>query len=63
MHSIFPNASGTNLTGSVSIPASGGWQTWTTVTATVTLPVGLQVLTLNQDNGGWNIDFMTFALQ
>lgn len=55
------NSSGTNLTGSVAVPATGGWQTWTTVTATVTLPAGAQTLTLNQDNGGWNIDAMTFA--
>jgi hypothetical protein len=55
------NASGTNLTGSVNIPATGGWQTWTTVTATVTLPAGVQTLTFNQDNPGWNIDYATFA--
>ena len=55
------NSSGTNLSGSVSIPATGGWQTWTNVTATVTLPAGQQVLTVNQDNGGWNINYMTFA--
>jgi Pectate lyase superfamily protein/Carbohydrate binding module (family 6)/F5/8 type C domain/Abnormal spindle-like microcephaly-assoc'd, ASPM-SPD-2-Hydin/Fibronectin type III domain len=56
------NSSGTNLTGSVNIPATGGFQTWTTVTATVTLPAGLQVLTLNEDHAGWNIDTATFAL-
>ena len=57
------NSSGTNLTGSVNVSATGGWQTWTTVTATVTLPAGLQVLTLDEDNGGWNIDYATFAVQ
>ena len=56
------NAAGTNLTGSVAVPNTGGWQTWTTVTATVTLPAGVQTLTLNQDAGGWNIDSMAFAL-
>jgi hypothetical protein len=55
------NSSGTNLSGSVAVPDTGGWQTWTTVTATVTLPAGQQTLTLNQDNGGWNIDSMAFA--
>jgi hypothetical protein len=34
------NSSGTNLTGSVAVPDTGGWQTWTTVTASVTLPAG-----------------------
>jgi Carbohydrate binding module (family 6)/Fibronectin type III domain len=55
------NSAGTNLTGSVAVPATGGWQNWTTVTATVTLPAGTQTLTLNEDNGGWNIDSMRFA--
>jgi uncharacterized protein involved in high-affinity Fe2+ transport len=55
------NSSGTNLSGSVNIPATGGWQTWTTVTASVTLPAGQQVLTIYQDNGGWNIDSAVFA--
>ncbi|TJZ92376.1 discoidin domain-containing protein, partial [Actinacidiphila oryziradicis] len=54
------NSAGTNLSGSVSIPAAGGWQTWTTVTATVTLPAGQQVLTVNQDTGGWNLNYLTF---
>jgi hypothetical protein len=55
------NSSGTNLSGSVAVPNTGGWQTWTTVTATVTLPAGTQTLTLNEDNAGWNIDSMAFA--
>jgi beta-glucanase (GH16 family)/uncharacterized protein involved in high-affinity Fe2+ transport len=55
------NSSGTNLSGSVSIPATGGWQDWTNVTATVTLPAGQQTLTVNQDNPGWNINYLTFA--
>jgi hypothetical protein len=52
------NASGTKLTGSVSIPATGGWQKWTMVTANVTLPAGRQVLTLDQDNAGWNLNYL-----
>ena len=55
------NASGTNLSGNVNIAATGGFQTWTTVTANVTLPAGKQVLTLNEDNGGWNINYLAFA--
>ncbi|HEY3873829.1 MAG TPA: carbohydrate-binding protein [Actinocrinis sp.] len=55
------NASGSNLSGSVNIPATGGWQTWTTVTANVTLPAGTQSLTLYEDNGGWNIHDLSFA--
>ena len=55
------NSSGTNLTGSVAVPNTGGWQTWTTVTTSVTLPAGKQTLTLNEDNSGWNLDSMVFA--
>jgi beta-glucanase (GH16 family) len=55
------NSSGTNLSGPVSIPATGGWQNWTNVTGTLTLPAGQQVLTLDQDSGGWNINYMTFT--
>jgi hypothetical protein len=56
------NSSGTNLTGSVPVPNTGGWQTWATVTANVTLSTGVQTLTLNEDAAGWNIDSLSFAL-
>jgi hypothetical protein len=55
------NASGANLSGNVNIAATGGWQTWVTVTANVTLPAGVQTLTLNQDNGGWNINYIAIS--
>ena len=56
------NASGTNLSGSVTIPNTGGYQTWTTVDASVTLPAGQQTLRVDQDSNGWNFHFMTFTL-
>ena len=55
------NSSGTNLTGSVAAPATGGYQTWTTVTASVTLPAGQQTLTVDQDNAGWNLHYLAFT--
>ncbi len=55
------NSSGTNLSGSVNIPATGGWQDWTSVTVTVTLPAGQQTLTVDQDNGGWNLHTLAFS--
>jgi beta-glucanase (GH16 family) len=55
------SSTGANLSGLVNLPATGGYQTWTTVSATVTLPAGNQVLTVNQDNAGWNIYSATFA--
>ena len=55
------SSSGANLSGNINVPNTGGWQTYTTVTVTVTLPAGQQTLTLAQDNGGWNIRYLTFA--
>src|ERR1700752_1739268 len=55
------NSSGTNLSGNVNVPATGAWQTWTNVTAHVTLPAGQKTLTVNQDTPGWNINYITFA--
>jgi hypothetical protein len=55
------SAAGSNLSGNVNVPATGGWQTWTTVTASVTLPAGQQTLTVDQDNAGWNLHYLAFA--
>ncbi|MFJ9520072.1 discoidin domain-containing protein [Kitasatospora sp. NPDC101801] len=55
------DASGADLSGAVNVPATGGWQSWTTVTANVTLPAGRQVLTIRQDSGGWNLNQLTFT--
>jgi beta-glucosidase-like glycosyl hydrolase len=55
------NSSGKNLTGAVAVPNTGGYETWTTVTASITLPAGQQTLTVDQDSNGWNFHFMTFT--
>jgi hypothetical protein len=55
------NAAGASLSGPVNVPDTGGWQTWATATATVTLPAGQQTLTVDQDNGGWNVHSLAFA--
>jgi beta-glucosidase len=55
------NSSNTNLTGSVAVPNTGGYETWTTVTATVTLPAGEQTLTVDQDSNGFNFHYLAFA--
>jgi len=53
------NSSGTDLSGDIAVPNTGGYQTWTTVDATVTLPAGTQTLTFDQDSNGFNIHFFT----
>ena len=55
------NSAGTNLSGSVAVPNTGGYETWTTVDASITLPAGEQTLTVDQDSNGWNFHYMTFA--
>jgi beta-glucosidase len=55
------NATGTNLSGAVAVPSTGGYQTWTTVTASVTLAAGAQTLTVDQDAAGWNLHYLAFT--
>ncbi len=55
------DAAGANLTGPVSVPATGAWQSWTAVTASLTLPAGQQVLTLVEDAAGWNLNSAQFT--
>ena len=55
------DSSGTDLTGTVNIPATGAWQTFENVTVNVDLNPGKQTLILDEDTGGWNINYLTFA--
>jgi len=50
-----------NLSGTVTVAPTGGYGTYTTVTATVTLMAGAQVLKFVEDSGGYNISHMTFS--
>lgn len=53
-------AAGAVLT-TVNIPVTGGWQTWQTVTATVTLPAGNQTLqVISSGTALWNFNWMNF---
>jgi hypothetical protein len=54
MHVGFNNAS--NMWRVVSIPDTGGWQNWTTVSFTATLGAGTQQITLLFDTAGLNIE-------
>ncbi|HZS14730.1 MAG TPA: carbohydrate-binding protein, partial [Candidatus Dormibacteraeota bacterium] len=56
------NSSGANLSGALAVPNTGGYQTWTTVAASVTLPAGQQTLTVVQDSNGYNLHNLTFTL-
>ncbi len=48
---------GSIVLGSVNIPATGGWQSWTTVSQTVTLNAGTYNFGIYAQTGGWNINW------
>jgi hypothetical protein len=56
---------GANVTGALSIPDTGGWQNWQSVTANVALPAGVHAARLVLDVNGLyavgNFDSMTFG--
>jgi len=52
---------GTNLTGAWTIPATGGAQTWTTISNVVFLTPGQQVLHLDILAGGFNLNWLQLS--
>lgn len=46
------------LLGQVAVPATGGWQNWTTVSHTVTVAAGTYNLGVFAQQGGWNINWI-----
>src|SRR6185295_6814868 len=50
---------GVDKTGSLAVPSSGGWQTWTDLTRTgVSLPAGQQVLRISMTGGSFNVNWI-----
>ena len=49
---------GYNISGSVAVPVSGGWQTWETVSFTTpVITKGLHVIRFYEETGGYNINY------
>jgi beta-glucanase (GH16 family) len=48
---------GATVLGSVAIPATGGWQTWTTVSHTVNINAGTYNFGVYAQAGGWNFNW------
>jgi len=44
----------------VDIPATGGWQNWTTVTTQIPLYSGVQKIRIYAGASGWNINWFSF---
>jgi hypothetical protein len=56
------NVDGTNVTGSLAIPNTGGWQNWTTVTSpNFSLTAGTHTVQAFFDSGGNNFNWMAFS--
>jgi endoglucanase len=53
---------GTTVLATVTIPNTGGWQNWTTVSTTVTLSAGSKTIRLQATGAGWNINWWSAAL-
>lgn len=55
----FEEAGGTPVYATVSVPATGGWQNWTTVKATLTLTAGTHKFGFKAQTGGWNLNWFS----
>ncbi|MBW8686769.1 carbohydrate-binding protein [Chitinophaga rhizophila] len=44
-----------------TVPVTGGWQTWTTVSTTATLPAGEQTIRIQIATGGFNLNWIQFS--
>ncbi len=51
---------GTDKTGNIDLPTTGGWQSYQTVTTSVNLSAGSQVLRVEIIENGINLNFMSF---
>jgi hypothetical protein len=49
---------GVNKTGNITVPNTGGWQNWTTVSTPVTLSAGTQIMRLVSNVNDFNINYI-----
>jgi len=52
---------GANQLGTIAVPNTGGWQNWTTISQTVTLPAGSYNLGLFAQVGGFNVNWLNIV--
>jgi hypothetical protein len=57
----FEKAGGMRVYGSLSIPATGGWQNWQTISHTVNLDAGSQIFGIIATSGGWNLNWFSIT--
>ena len=59
--SFYVHFNGVNVTGTVSVPSTGGWQSWTTIRKTVTLAAGTQSMRVTFDSGAVNVNWFAVS--
>lgn len=60
--SIHLKIDGVNVTGSINLPATGGWQTWTTKDAgVVSITAGNHTLRIHEETANYNINYLEFV--
>jgi chitinase len=52
-------AGGSAVFGSIAVPSTGGWQTWTTISQNVTLPAGSVSFGIKAIAGGFNLNWFS----
>jgi beta-glucanase (GH16 family) len=53
---------GTDKTGDITVPVTGGWQTWATVSATATLEAGVQTMRFVTTADGFNVNYVDVVM-
>jgi len=53
----------TPLTGSLAVPQTGGWQSWTTISVPIALAAGPQAIVVTFDTAGFNLQYLDVATQ
>ena len=53
----FEAAGGGTIYGTIGVPATGGWQSWTTISHSVVLNAGQQQVAIAVPSGGYNVNW------
>jgi endonuclease/exonuclease/phosphatase family metal-dependent hydrolase len=59
--SLYIHFNGVNETGTITVPATGGWQKWTTIRKAVSLSAGTQSMKVSFNSGGLNLNSLTVS--
>jgi len=59
----FERAGGSQVYSTVSVPSTGGWQNWTTVSVTIELEAGEQEFGIGIQQGGFNLNWFKLTAQ